>query len=74
MDLLIIDSIQYGHKSIFEPPRPKFFQEGTPQTPLSVTRIARLRTPLRKILYPPLFVLENTPSLAELFKESKSCS
>ena len=33
MDLLIIDSIQYGHKSIFEPLRLKIFQEGTPQTP-----------------------------------------
>ena len=33
MDLQIIDSIQYSHKSIFEPLRFKFFLGGTPLDP-----------------------------------------
>ena len=48
MDLLIIDSIQYGHKSIFGPIRLKKFLGVPPQTPSFYRTLQSLRNHLEK--------------------------
>ena len=48
MDLLIIDSIQYGHKSIFGPLRFKNFLGVPPQTPPFCRSLRSLRNPPKK--------------------------
>ena len=48
MDLLIIDSIQYGHKSIFEPLRFKKFLGDTPPDPPFLSLASSLRDPPEK--------------------------
>ena len=48
MDLLIIDSIQNGHKSIFEPLRFKIFLGATPQTPPFYRSLRSLQDPPEK--------------------------
>ena len=45
MDLLIIDSIQYGHKSIFEPLRFKISPGATPQTSPFCRSLCSLQDP-----------------------------
>ena len=56
MDLLIIDSIQYGHKSIFEPLRFKFFICCAPP---ALTKI--LETSLRRLWLQVYFIINIHP-------------